>query len=52
MLDRLITDMGLTTPADVAKRAQDAEALVSTIVGLAEVLIEQHCQAVQEEPVW
>jgi len=37
--DRLIAEMGLSTPADVAARAREAEALAEAIFAVADALV-------------
>jgi hypothetical protein len=41
MLDRLVAEMGLGTPAAIAARAREAEDLAGAIVAVADALVEQ-----------
>ena len=47
MLDRLMTQMGLSAPTAVATRVREAELLTDAIVAVADALIEQRSEAGQ-----
>jgi len=50
LLDRLIAEMGLATPADRAARVREAEALSKAIFGVADALVECYAAAKGHAP--